>query len=108
MCAPVLRQLAQVAERDMLTGREGEVLQLLAKGQSNKSIARGLDIAVGTVKTHVQSIMSKLDAGCRTEAVSVAIERGLVELPESLLRHIKPHAFAAAWQASAQPELVQA
>ena len=99
-CAPVAQQLAQVAERDMLTSREDEVLRLLAKGMCNKSIARDLDIAVGTVKIHVKSIMSKLDASCRTEAASIATARGLVEVPDSSLRRVKPHPYATAWLGS--------
>ena len=105
LCTPVAQQLAQVAERDMLTSREDEVLRLLAKGLCNKSIARDLDIAVGTVKAHVKSIMSKLDASCRTEAASIATERGLVDVPGSSMRRAKPHPYATVWLGStlAQP-----
>ena len=93
LCAPVVHRLAQVAGRDILTSREDEVLQLLARGLCNKSIARDLDIAVGTVKTHVKAIMSKLNARSRTEAASIATQRGLVEVPHASLRHEKPHAY---------------
>ena len=61
-----------------LTGRETDVLQLLAQGCCNKSIARKLGIGVGTVKTHVKGVMSKLDATARTHAVVVATQRGLI------------------------------
>ena len=82
----------------MLTSREDEVLRLLAKGLSNKSIARELDIAAGTVKVHVKSIMSKLDASSRTEAASIATARGLVDvLDTSSRRLMKSHPFVAAW-----------
>jgi two-component system NarL family response regulator len=66
--------------RPSLTGREVGVLQLLAEGRSNKDIARQLGIGEGTAKTHVKSILTKLDAISRTEAVAVAHKRGLVRL----------------------------
>jgi two-component system NarL family response regulator len=63
-----------------LTHRELDVLQQLAQGRSNKDIARRLNITEGTAKTHVKSILTKLDAISRTEAVAVAHQRGLVHL----------------------------
>jgi DNA-binding NarL/FixJ family response regulator len=63
-----------------LSGRELEVLDLLAEGLSNKLIAHRLNISEHTVKTHVGSIFAKLGASSRTEAVSRAIRRGLVML----------------------------
>ncbi len=63
-----------------LTQRELDVLQQLAHGRSNKEIARRLHITEGTAKTHVKSILTKLDAISRTEAVAVAHQRGLVHL----------------------------
>jgi two-component system NarL family response regulator len=63
-----------------LTKRELDVVQLLAQGRSNKDIARRLNITEGTAKTHVKSILTKLDAISRTEAVAVAHKRGLVHL----------------------------
>ena len=54
--------------------------KLLAEGRSNKDIARQLGIGEGTAKTHVKSILTKLDAISRTEAVAVAHKRGLVHL----------------------------
>jgi len=68
--------------RDQLTAREDQVLQLLARGLCNKTIARQLGIAVGTVKTHVKGIMAKLDASSRTEAARIAAEKGIVGIPE--------------------------
>lgn len=65
---------------DPLTGREREVLGLLALGLPNKSIAQRLAISEHTVKFHVGSILSKLDAGGRTEAVTKAARRGLLAL----------------------------
>lgn len=63
-----------------LTAREREVLALLAQGLSNKSIARRLSVSIHTIKFHVNSILSKLDADSRTQAVTSAVRRGLVSL----------------------------
>ena len=63
-----------------LTGREVEVLRLLAQGRANKEIAAVLVISERTVKFHVSAILSKLGAGNRTEAVRLAVQRGLVRL----------------------------
>jgi NarL family two-component system response regulator YdfI len=71
-------QPASLAEP--LTPREVEVLGMLAEGQSNKSIAHRLGISEHTVKFHVTSIMGKLHAGSRTEAVTQGIRQGLVML----------------------------
>jgi DNA-binding NarL/FixJ family response regulator len=65
---------------ELLTGRELEVLRLLAQGQQNKEIAAQLVISERTVKFHVSSILGKLGAGNRTEAVRVAAQQGLVDL----------------------------
>ncbi|WP_229422849.1 response regulator transcription factor [Telluria aromaticivorans] len=72
------RSVADSLTREALTGRETDVLELLAQGCCNKSIARKLGIGVGTVKTHVKGVMSKLDATARTHAVVVATQRGLI------------------------------
>jgi DNA-binding NarL/FixJ family response regulator len=63
-----------------LTAREMEVLQLLAEGLPNKSIAQRLDISEHTVKFHVNSILRKLEAQSRTEAVVQATRLGLILL----------------------------
>jgi DNA-binding NarL/FixJ family response regulator len=65
---------------ESLTRREREVLQMLAAGLSNKEIAARLGISEHTVKFHVASILGKLGAASRTEAVSLGIRRGLVLL----------------------------
>lgn len=65
---------------ESLTRRELEVLQMLAAGISNKEIAARLNISEHTAKFHVASILGKLGAGSRTEAVSLGIRRGLVLL----------------------------
>jgi NarL family two-component system response regulator YdfI len=72
------RTLDELAES--LTRRELEVLQMLAAGLSNKEIAARLNISEHTVKFHVASILGKLGAASRTEAVSLGIRRGLVLL----------------------------
>jgi DNA-binding NarL/FixJ family response regulator len=61
-----------------LTPREIEVLRLLAEGASNKVIARALGISAHTAKFHVASLLEKLDAASRTEAVTTAIKLGLL------------------------------
>jgi DNA-binding NarL/FixJ family response regulator len=63
-----------------LTPREIEVLRLLADGASNKIIAHKLGISDHTVKFHVTSILSKMNAGTRTEAVTLGVRMGLVYL----------------------------
>lgn len=63
---------------DLLTPREMEVLRLVANGLPNKTIAHHLDISEHTVKFHVGSILTKLDAASRTEAVTIATRRGLL------------------------------
>lgn len=72
------RALDELAES--LTRREIEVLQMLAAGLSNKEIAARMNISDHTVKFHVASILGKLGAASRTEAVSLGIRRGLVLL----------------------------
>ena len=63
-----------------LTAREREVLAMLAEGAGNKAAARKLGISEHTVKFHVASIMGKLQAASRTEAVTIGIRRGLILL----------------------------
>jgi DNA-binding NarL/FixJ family response regulator len=75
---PASRPLAELPEP--LTPRENEVLQMLASGLANKEIAARLGISEHTVKFHVASILGKLGAASRTEAVSQGIRRGLVLL----------------------------
>lgn len=66
------------AASETLTPREIEVLGMLAEGQPNKAIAFRLGISEHTVKFHVASIMGKLHAGSRTEAVTIGLRRGLI------------------------------
>jgi DNA-binding NarL/FixJ family response regulator len=61
-----------------LTPREMEILSLLAAGDSNKTIAQRLSLSVHTVKFHISSILSKLGASSRTEAVTLGLRLGIV------------------------------
>ena len=63
---------------ESLTPREIEVLKLLSQGQTNPQIARKLTVSRGTVKIHVQHIISKLGVSDRTQAAVRAIETGLI------------------------------
>lgn len=74
----VASRLAEAMTLEPLTGREKEVLQLLAEGRTNQDIAERLGIGVGTVKIHVNNVLSKLDADSRTQAVIRASLYGLV------------------------------
>jgi DNA-binding NarL/FixJ family response regulator len=76
----VAEQLAQSLAREALSAREHAVLELLAAGRCNKTIARQLLISVATVKGHVSAILDKVQARSRTEAVRVGASRGLVNL----------------------------
>lgn len=64
---------------ETLSPREHEVLQLMARGLQNKEIAAELVISERTVKFHVSSILGKLGAGNRTEAVTMALQQGIIE-----------------------------
>ena len=76
----VAARLADRVARSQLSGREIEVLRLLVSGRRNREIAGTLEITEGTVKLHVSSILGKLAAADRTEAVTVALQRGIVQL----------------------------
>jgi DNA-binding CsgD family transcriptional regulator len=75
--APLPRS-EQSRRDETLTGREREVLALLALGRSNRDIGGQLYISVKTVSVHVSNLMAKLGAGGRTEAVAIARRRGLL------------------------------
>ena len=76
----VAARLAEFPERSDLTERELEVLLLVAKGLSNKDVARVIGRADETVKIHLKNAFTKLDVADRTEAVTVALTRGLIHL----------------------------
>ncbi|MGE5360749.1 MAG: response regulator [Bacteroidales bacterium] len=74
----VAERLPDTFPRAALTPREVEVLRLAAEGLGNKEIADQLGTAAGTVKMHVQNILSKLGAADRAQAVAIAIQRGIL------------------------------
>jgi len=75
----VAQRMAVSLTRASLTSREIDVLQLVVAGESNKAIARRLRIEVGTVKTHMNGILGKLNATSRTQAAAIAVTQGIVE-----------------------------
>ena len=77
---PVARALASRVPDSELSAREREVLQLMVGGNSNKEIASVLGITEATVKSHVSTILQRLDVDDRTQAVVTALQRGLVHL----------------------------
>ncbi len=76
----LLQQLGDEAATDSLTAREIQVLRAVAAGLTNKAIALKLGISEHTVKFHLSSAMSKLEAASRAEAVATAIQKGLISL----------------------------
>jgi DNA-binding NarL/FixJ family response regulator len=76
----IATQLAEHLADETLTAREREVLRKVAGGNRNRDIAELLAISEDTVKVHVSHIMEKLGANDRTEAVTIAIRRGILEL----------------------------
>jgi DNA-binding NarL/FixJ family response regulator len=76
----IASEIAEHFADDVLTQREVEVLKRVAAGKPNKLIAAELDISEGTVKTHMKSILPKLDASDRTHAVMIALKRGILDL----------------------------
>jgi two-component system NarL family response regulator len=81
-CIPqsLVEKLAAGVSSETLTGRELDVLTLLARGKSNKEIGANLYISETTVKAHLRSIFTKLNVLSRTEAVAAASRKGLVQL----------------------------
>jgi two-component system NarL family response regulator len=78
--APVAQRLADRMLQPALTARELEVLRLIAQGLRNKEIAGRLGISEETAQSHVRNILSKFGLHDRTEAVAVAVRRGIVHL----------------------------
>jgi DNA-binding NarL/FixJ family response regulator len=76
----VAPRLAERLSQKSLTGRELEVLKMVAKGMGNKEIAASLEIAEVTVKLHVSHVLEKLNAKDRTEAATAALKRGILSL----------------------------
>lgn len=77
----IAERLAERMAGSELTAREMEVLELIVKGQSNKEIGASLRISEATVKSHVNNVLSKLGVSDRTQAATMALQRGLVHLP---------------------------
>jgi DNA-binding NarL/FixJ family response regulator len=67
-------------QREELTQREQEILQLIVKGRSNKEISAALFISEDTVKTHLKTLFQKMGVSARTEAAIEAVRSGLVYL----------------------------
>ena len=84
VAAKVLDRFAQLSREsagvEVVSEREVEVIHLMARGASNKEIASTLGISESTVKTHVANILQKLDAKDRTQAVTQAMQRGIIKL----------------------------
>jgi two-component system NarL family response regulator len=78
LCRVVAQRVSDSLIHPALTKRETEVLRLMVDGESNKAIARQLQIELGTVKTHIGAILGKLNATSRTQAAAIAINQGLV------------------------------
>jgi DNA-binding NarL/FixJ family response regulator len=78
----VAARLAGRLPRSQLSPREIDVLRLIVAGKRNKEIAGSLEISEGTVKIHVSSILCKLGVSDRTEAVTAALQRGIVQLSQ--------------------------
>jgi len=85
LASKVLDRFAELSRQahapaEALSGREIEVLKLMAKGDANKEIAAQLYITDSTVKTHISNIFQKLNAKDRTEAVMQAVRKGIIKV----------------------------
>lgn len=80
--ADIAARLIERMARSNLTPRERQVLQLVAKGLTNKEIGRALGISDNTARNHVNSIIEKLEVSDRTEAATIAIRQGLVSMTD--------------------------
>ncbi len=78
----VATRLAEFASTEALTPRELEVLELAAKGLRNRDIARAIGRTEATVKVHLKHVMEKLGVADRTQAVTLALRRGIIHLSE--------------------------
>jgi DNA-binding NarL/FixJ family response regulator len=78
--AEIATHLATHMGEETLTRREIEILQQVAEGNRNRDIAERLFISEGTVKVHIQHIMEKLGANDRTQAITIAVRRGIINL----------------------------
>ena len=78
-----LMQRARTPSQAALSGREIEVLELVARGKSNRELAKDLHLSEATIKSHLIHIFDKLGVADRTAAVTVALEKGILRLPSS-------------------------
>lgn len=78
LCPAAAQRMAESLTYEALTPRELQVLRLLVAGHANKVIAGHLALSVGTVKAHLKHVLAKLGAQSRTQAIGVAVQRGLV------------------------------
>lgn len=86
----VASRIADRMKQQALTPREADILRCMMLGMSNKAIASKLTLAVGTVKTHVKSVLEKLNASSRTQAVSIAQRRGILrDVDEPAVRSLR-------------------
>ena len=76
----IASRLAERMLRSSITARELEILEMIAKGLTNKQIASALSISENTVRNHLNSIMEKLEVSDRTEAATTAIQQGIIRL----------------------------
>jgi two-component system NarL family response regulator len=76
----IAQKLAERMSTEQLTHREQDVLEQIVRGKSNKEIGVELDISEATVKTHINSLLGKLGVTDRTQAATIALQRGLVQL----------------------------
>lgn len=83
LCPAAVVSMTESLVTEPPTAREEEVLGLLAAGCSNKVIAQRLGLALGTVKAHMKSLLHKLGASSRTEAISIAVRRGLADVGQA-------------------------
>ena len=89
LAAKILSQFNELSQQQEvkelispLTSRETEIVNYVAQGYANKQIAAKLNISEQTIKNHVTSILGKLDANARTEAVVKAIKKGLITIEQ--------------------------
>jgi two-component system NarL family response regulator len=78
--AVVAERLAERMAAEALTNREVQVLELIVRGKSNKEIGAALSISEATVKSHINSLLSKMGVADRTQAATTALQRGIVHL----------------------------
>ena len=86
----IAAELAEHAADDQLSSREIDVLRLIGAGNANKQIADKLSIGETTVKNHISNILSKLGANDRAHAVTIALQRGIIELDVPKGRLVNP------------------